>query len=126
MGAGSYKMSLPWDKLVPLVFCTDCKSVYDCVKKDGHSIGDKGNALNVTVLRQLCMVKSTEEKDPKGERGSLLWVPTRHQCADGLTKSGLATVTQKVFGEGKATFHGLSAKVHKPKTILGQCEKLQR
>lgn len=62
MGAGSYKMSLPWDKLVPLVFCTDCKSVYDCVKKEGDNIGDNGNNLDVIVLRQLCMLKSTEEQ----------------------------------------------------------------
>ena len=68
----------------PLVLCTDCKSVYDCISKDGHTIGDRTNALNVAVLRQLL----TTNREPSGEKAHLLWVPTRHQAADGLTKSG--------------------------------------
>lgn len=113
-----------WNHLIPLTLCTDCKSVYDCIKKDGHSIGDRNNALNVTVLRQLCAVQNSEEKIPTGEKGSLLWLPTRHQCADGLTKAGLAKTAQEVFGRGQATFHGESAKAAKSKRSLGQCEKL--
>lgn len=48
-----------WNQLTPLVLCTDCKSVYDCISKDGHTIGDRTNALNVAVLRQLLTTKGS-------------------------------------------------------------------
>ena len=37
---------------------TNCKNIYDYVKKDGHAISDKGNALNVAVLRKLCYTEA--------------------------------------------------------------------
>ena len=95
-----------WDQLTPLVLCTDCKSVYDCISKDGHTIGDRTNALNVAVLRQLL----TTNREPSGEKAHLLWVPTRHQAADGLTKSGRHLDMQRMLCESQVTFHGLSAK----------------
>lgn len=95
-----------WGFLISFVMCTDCKSVFDHIKKDGQSIGDKSNALHVAVLRQIC----TAEKSPVGDKARLLWIPTRHQCADGLTKSGLHNVLQQVFQKGCVTFHAKSAK----------------
>ena len=95
-----------WDQLTPLVLCTDCKSVYDCISKDGHTIGDRTNALNVAVLRQLL----TTNREPSGEKAHLLWVPTRHQAADGLTKSGRHLDMRRMLCESQVTFHGLSAK----------------
>ena len=95
-----------WDQLTPLVLCTDCKSIYDCMSKDGHTIGDRTNALNVAVLRQLL----TTNRKPSGEKAHLLWVPTRHQAADGLTKSGRHLDMQRMLCESQVTFHGLSAK----------------
>ena len=92
--------------LMPLVMCTDCRSVFDCIKKDGQSIGDKSNAINVAVLRQLC----STEKSSMSERARLLWVPTRHQCADALTKSGLHSMMQQLISKGQVCFHAKSAK----------------
>ena len=110
---------LQWNQFTPLIMCTDCKSVYDCIKKDGHSMGDKGNALNVAVLRQLC----SSEKSPSGQKAHLLWLPTRHQIADGLTKSGRHGEMQSIFNEGLVTFHGLSTRhLQKAKRGFPQCE----
>lgn len=95
-----------WGSLISLVMCTDCRSVYDHVKKDGQSIGDKDNALHVAVLRQVC----SGDKSPSGTKARLLWVPTRHQCADGMTKSGLRHSVQRLFREGLVIFHAKSAK----------------
>ena len=110
---------LEWEQLTPLVMCTDCKSVYDCISKDGHTIGDRTNALNVAVLRQLL----TTSKKPSGEKAHLLWLPTRHQVADGLTKSGRHLEMQRTLCESQVTFHGLSAKhMQRSKRELLQCE----
>ena len=95
-----------WFSQMPLVMATDCKSVYDCIKRDAQSVGDKSNAINVAILRQLC----SGENHPVGERARLLWLPTRHQLADGLTKHEKASELQQALKAGSAVFHGLSAK----------------
>lgn len=110
---------LDWNTLTRLVLVTDCKSVFDCIRKSGHSIGDRGTAVNVAVLRQLCSFES----NPPKEQATLLWVPTRHQCADGLTKSGSHTAFQSLLKEGLVTFHAMSAKsLLKTNRGSGQCE----
>ena len=114
--------SFDWSALIHLVMCTDCRSVFDCIKKNGQSIGDKGNALNVAVLRQLCVAGEA----PSGEKAVLLWVPTRHQCADALTKAGRHSNLQEIFEEGRVTFHAPSAramKLHRLEREFPQCEK---
>ena len=95
-----------WGSLITMVMCTDCRSVFDHVKKDSQSVGDKANAIHTAVLRQLC----TAEKSPVSNRARLLWIPTRHQIADGLTKSGLHHVVQQILSSGLVTFHAKSAK----------------
>ena len=85
---------------------TDCKSVYDCISRDGQSVSDKNTAVNMAILRQLC----TTELHPKGERARLLWVPTRHQLADPLTKAGKGRDMQSALNNGTAVFHAKSAK----------------
>ena len=114
--------SFDWSALIHLVMCTDCRSVFDCIKKNGQSIGDKGNALNVAVLRQLCVAGEA----PSGEKAVLLWVPTRHQCADALTKAGRHSNLLEIFEEGRVTFHAPSAramKLHRLEREFPQCEK---
>jgi hypothetical protein len=104
---------------MPLYMVTDCKSVYDTIKKDGQSVGDKGTAISVAVLRQLC----TAERQPPGEKARILWVPTRHQVADSLTKSGRHLEMQQVVDSGMVTFHGISQKnLSKSRRVLHQCE----
>ena len=109
---------VPWEDLMPLRMITDCKSVYDTIKKDGQSVGDRSNAIHVAILRQLCVANC----DPMGERAKLLWVPTRHQIADPLTKAGRHKEMQSALA-GSVVFHGISARERlKSRRSLGQCE----
>ena len=44
------------------------------------------------------------------QKSELLWLPTRHQLGDGLTKAGLTGAVREILEKGKAVFHGKSAK----------------
>ena len=111
----------PWNDHTPLMMVTDCKSIYDSIRSSSHSIGDKGNALNVTVLRQLCAVDFGKPLD--GEKAYLMWVPTRHQCADGLTKGTRSVEMHALLQGGTVMFHGRSAKeLRKSDRDYGQCQ----
>ena len=69
-----------WNDLVPMTLVTDCKSIYDTVHKDGQHISDKASAVHAVLLRQMLSTRRSQCKT------CLLWVPTRHQIADGFTK----------------------------------------
>ena len=69
-----------WNDLVPMSVVTDCKSIYDTVHKDGQHISDKASVIHAVLLRQMLSTRGASGK------AQLLWVPTRHQVADGLTK----------------------------------------
>ncbi|CAE7195067.1 RE1 [Symbiodinium sp. CCMP2592] len=73
-----------WQQLVPLTMVTDCKSIYDTIHKDGQHVGEKGNIVHAVLLRQLLTTRDQHEQPGKAK---LLWVPTRCQLADGLTKA---------------------------------------
>ena len=92
--------TVQWNQIVPLIQCTDCRSVYDCISKDSHSIGDRGVSINVAILREL----SSTQNQPSGDKSSMLWVPTRHQCADGLTKGGKHGDLIEILKNGMAVF----------------------
>ena len=70
-----------WNDLVPMTLVTDCKSIYDTVHKDGQHISDKSSVIHAVLLRQMLTTRDAQ-------KAKLLWVPTRHQIADGLTKGG--------------------------------------
>ncbi|CAE7347373.1 NLRC3 [Symbiodinium sp. KB8] len=71
-----------WQDLAPVTLITDCKSIYDTVHKDGQHVGEKGNIVHAVLLRQLLSTRG------EGSKAKLMWVPTRCQVADGLTKGG--------------------------------------
>lgn len=68
--------------ITPMNMITDCKSIYDSVNKQGRHLADKGSVVQVIQLRKMCSVK------PKTGKARRLWVPTRSQIADPLTKGG--------------------------------------
>ena len=96
-----------WQALTPMNMITDCKSIYDHVKKDGQHLSDKGSVVQVILLRKMCSVR------PHPGKARLWWVPTRHQLADALTKSGKGKVLREQLGS--ARFH--EAAVPKRKTF---------
>ena len=81
--------------------CTDCKSLYDCIKKEGCSLSDRFYLIGVVLLRQLCGIRSSD-------RTNQLWVPTRLQRADPLTKKGLGKQMRETLNT--AEFKGESLK----------------
>ena len=73
-------------QMLPAYMITDCKSLYDCVKKQGQHVSDRSSIVSMVLLRQMCEVKSSNHCPQS--KTQLLWVPTAQQLADGLTKSG--------------------------------------
>ena len=69
-----------WQDLCPVTLVTDCKSIYDTVHKDGQHVGEKGNIVHAVLLRQLLSTRG------EGGEARSLWVSTRCQVVDGLTK----------------------------------------
>lgn len=96
-----------WQSILPLNMITDCKSIYDSVKKDGQHVSNKGSIVQVVLLRQMTSVR------PSSCKARLWWVPTRDQKADCLTKSQRgATIRQDLCW---ARFHEISAaKLRRP------------
>ena len=90
-----------WQERIPMYMCTDCKSLYDCVKKEGCSLSDRSYLIGVVLLRQLCGIRSRD-------RTNLMWVPTRLQRADPLTKKGLGKQMRRTLNTAK--FQGESLK----------------
>ena len=95
-----------WQQLVPLTLVTDCKSIYDTIHKDGQHVGEKGNIVHAILLRQLLTTRNQSEHPGKAK---LMWVPTRCQLADGLTKSSRGSDLRDQLREG-LLFHELSRK----------------
>ncbi|CAL1168448.1 unnamed protein product [Cladocopium goreaui] len=93
----SYLDDEDWQSIAPLNMITDCKSIYDHVRKDGQHLSEKGNVIQVMLLRKMCSTR------PHTGKARLLWVPTRNQLADGLTKTGRGKHIRENLGEAK--FH---------------------
>jgi len=90
---------------VSMKVVTDCKSVYDNVSKECSLCDDRHTALYIAALRQ--SVSAGPQRDEA--KSELLWVPSRHQLADGLTKSGFGDRIRDFLREGRSYFHELSA-----------------
>ena len=98
-----------FQKHTPLNMITDCKSIYDHINKDGQHVSDKGNIVSVVLLRKMMSTRPSE-------KARLLWVPTRHQLADGLTKSGHSKDVRSQ--SGWIMLHEAAAKRSKTKTSV--------
>ncbi|CAE7631963.1 RE1 [Symbiodinium sp. CCMP2592] len=96
-----------WNDLVPMTLVTDCRSIYDTVHKDGQHISDKASVVHAVLLRQALTTRQV------ACRVRLLWVPTRHQLADGLTKGLRAKETREQLRQG-AVFREEAAKRRVP------------
>ena len=101
-----------WQQLTPVTMITDCKSVYDTVHRDGQHISDKGSVVQAVLLRQLLSTRASSSK------ARLLWVPTRHQLADGLTKSARGKEMRELLE------HGMTFKEEAAKRSSGQKENV--
>ena len=88
-----------------VILVTDCKSLYDNIQKDCSLCEDRQTALYICALRQV--TSAGPQRD--ASRAALVWVPSRHQLADGLTKAGLGDLVRTMMATGTCHFHEESA-----------------
>ena len=77
--------------LPPIRVITDSTSLFDYLAKDASVPEDRGTALTVASLRERCSAGVGGDT----KRSGLMWVPTRVQLADGLTKSSAGVFLRK-------------------------------
>ena len=92
---------------LPVRVITDCKSLFDRLAKDASVPEDRGTALTVASLRERCSAGVGRHT----KRSGLMWVPTRVQLADGLTKSSAGVFLRNALTSGTAQLHEESTKV---------------
>ena len=106
---------------LPIRVITDCKSLFDCLAKDASVPEDLGTALTVVSLRERCSAGVGRDQ----KRSGLMWVPTRVQLADGLTKSSAGVFLSNALTSGTAQLHEESSKVLKRKQITSSSKRVQ-
>ena len=102
-----------------VILVTDCKSLYDNVQKECSLCDDRQTALYICAIRQL--ISAGPQRDMS--KSALMWVPSRHQLADGFTKSGLGDLVRALMTTGTCQFHEESAQALRRKAKAGQREK---
>ena len=80
----------------PIRVITDCKSLIDRLEKDASVPEDRWTALTVASLRERCSAGVARDTN----RSGLMWVPTRVQLADGLTKSSAGVLLRNALASG--------------------------
>jgi len=80
---------------------TDCKSLFDNLRKDGSVPDDRWTAIAIAGLR--CAVSAGPGR--RQDKAECLWVPSRWQLADGLTKRGLDKVVRARMLSGTTRLH---------------------
>jgi len=86
---------------LPIVMFTDCKSLYDNLKKEGSVPDDKWVAVPIASLRGA--VSAGPGRDTR--KSECRWVPSRWQLADCLTKKGLAASFRERIASGTTRLH---------------------
>ena len=82
---------------------------------------DRGAALTVASLRERC--SAAMRRDQK--RSGLMWVPTRVQLPDGLTKSSAGVFLRNALTSGTAQLHEESTKVLRRKQITSSSKEVR-
>ena len=100
---------------------TDCESLFDCLAKDASVPEDRGTALTVASLREKC--SAGVGRDTK--RSGLMWVPTRVQLADGLTKSCAGVFLRSALTSGTAQLHEESTKVLRKEQLTSSSKEVR-
>jgi len=113
---GSGRLPTDYDETVaPIKMVTDCKSVFDHLKKEGAVPDDRWTALYVAALK--CGVSCGPERDL--EKAACLWVPSRWQLADVLTKLGLSSKFREIMAAGRTRLHEVSAQELRRRRLTG-------
>jgi len=87
-----------------IILFTDCKSLFDHLKKEGAVPDDKWTAVAVASLK--CRVSAGPDRN--ASKSECRWVASRWQLADCLTKPGLADTLRQILTKGATRLHELS------------------
>ena len=87
-----------------VILFTDCKSLYDNLRKDGSVPEDKWTAVTVAALRQYVSA-GAERNTSKSE---CRWLASRWQLADTLTKQGISSSLVPRLQSASTRLHELS------------------
>ena len=105
---------------LPIRVITHCKSLFGCLAKGASVPEDRGTALTVASLREMCSARVGRDTT----RSGLMWVPTRVQLADGLTKSS-ARVLRNALISGNAQLHEESNNILRRKQLSGSSKEVR-
>ena len=89
---------------IPIMLFTDCKSLFDNLKKEGSVPDDKWVAVPVASLRGA--VSAGPGRDTR--KAEARWVPSRWQLADCLTKMALSAGFRETMNKSTTRLHELS------------------
>ena len=109
------------EKDMTLRLISDCKSLYDHLCKDGAVPEDKWTAVYVAALK--CGVSAGPGRDES--KAGLMWVASRWQLADVLTKGGLSRMFREIMASGVTRFHELSSQALKRQRLKELEEKAE-
>ena len=102
---GSAKLPTEWDEdVLPTKIVVDCKSLFDNMCKEASVPDDRWTAIYIAQLR--CAVSAGPGR--REDRTEMLWVPSRWQLADGLTKKGLGDRIRSLAMGGVVRLHEVS------------------
>ena len=105
---------------LPIRVITDCKRLLDCLAKDASVPEDRGTALTVASLRERCSAGVGRDK----QRSGLMWVPTRVQLADGLTKSSAGVFLRNALTSGTAHLHQKCTEILSKKQLTSSSKEV--
>ena len=103
MSYGEYHMAI--------ILYTDCKSLYDHLKKDGAVPDDKWVAVAVASLR--CEVSAGSGRNT--DKSECRWLASRWQLADCLTKSDLSKRMREILTKGTTRLHDRICTIYQKK-----------
>ena len=92
------------EEQMKVILFTDCKSLFDHLKKEGAVPDDKWTAVAVASLK--CRVSAGPDRNLS--KSECRWVASRWQLADCLTKAGLAYTLREILQKGATRLHELS------------------
>ena len=95
-----------------IILFTDCKSLFDHLKKDGAVPDDKYVAIAVAALKGHVSAGPGRNTD----KSECRWIASRWQLGDCLTKPGLGKALREILTKSATRLHELSlAQVKKQK-----------
>ena len=92
--------TIAWSQVLPILAVTDCKSLYDCLVRDGpqNSLSEKRLAVDIVGLQDVAA--AFDEENPKE---TIRWNPYHKQLADCMTRRTLPYKLREILERGSVS-----------------------